>query len=329
MIYNFGADLNGTLVQACELRAGGTFARVLSWGATVQDYRVAGIDHSLVLGGETIDSYFDQMQYFGAIVGPVANRIAKGRMQINGETFELDINENGTTTLHSGCAGFSDRNWTFTQTSDDACELTLEHPDGLGGFPGNLIATVVYRLTASGALEVEISGRADADVFFSPAFHGYWNLSGQDDLSDHMLTVPAETYLPVDADQIPIGSPAPVSSTAFDYRQPRPIGPVLDHNFCLGPCDAPMQTACRVEASGIVLEVQTDQPGVQIYNGSNIDTTPFNGHLGRPYGACAGLAIEPQFWPDTPNQSSFPSSLLKAGQRFVIRSRFVVSDLRT
>jgi aldose 1-epimerase len=328
MVCNFGLNPYGTQVKACELRAGGAVARVLSWGATVQDYRVAGIDHSLILSGETIDSYFDQMHYFGAIVGPVANRIAGGRMQINGQSFDLDKNENGQTTLHSGCAGFSDRNWSLSQASDNACELTLDHPDGLGGFPGNIRATVIYRLTASGALEVEISGQADADIFFSPAFHGYWNLSGGNDLSDHLLTVPADAYLPVDAEQIPIGNPAPVEGTAFDYRKPRHIGPVLDHNFCLGSSETPLQTACRVEASGIVLDVQTDQPGVQIYNGCHIDTAPFNGHLGKPYGPCAGLAIEPQFWPDTPNQPSFPSSLLRAGERFVSRSRFEISDLR-
>lgn len=328
MVEKFDVFPDGTLVHACELRAGGAVARVLSWGATLQDYRVAGIKHSLVLGGETLDSYLGQMRYFGAIVGPVANRIAKGRMQINGELFDLDKNENGCTTLHSGCAGFSDRNWTFTQVSEDACELTLEHPDGLGGFPGNIVATAVYRLTASGALEIEITGRSDADMYFSPAFHGYWNLSGQTDLSDHMLTVLADTYLPVDAEQIPVGSPEPVAGTGFDYRQPRHVGAVLDHNFCLDASNAPMQTVCRLEASGIVLEVQTNQPGVQVYNGLHIDTAPVNGHLGTPYGPCAGLAIEPQFWPDTPNQPSFPSSFLKAGDTFVSRSRFEVSDLR-
>lgn len=321
----FDVSPNGEQVFVCELRAGGARARILSWGATLQDYRVEGVDHSLVLGGETLAAYLGPMRYFGAIVGPVANRIANGQMRVNGEINHLDTNENGRTTLHSGCAGFDGHNWTFTKVSEAECELTLNHPDGLGGFPGNQVVTATYRLDASGALEIEIKGQSDRDTHFSPAFHGYWNLSGSADLSDHSLTVLADRYLPVDADQIPLGEPKTVKGTAFDYTSPHGIGPVLDHNFCLDVPTMALQTACRLEASGITLDVQTDQPGVQIYNGAHIDTGAFKGHEGRAYGKFAGLAIEPQFWPDTPNHPSFPSNFLSAGRTSTHRTCFKVS----
>ena len=321
----FDVSPTGEQVHVCELRAGAARARILSWGATLQEYRVAGVDHSLVLGGETLAAYLGPMRYFGAIVGPVANRIANGQMRVNGEIYHLDTNENGRTTLHSGCAGFNDRNWTFTKVSESECELTLHHPDGLGGFVGNQLVTATYRLDATGALEVEINGRSDKDTYFSPAFHGYWNLSGNADLSDHKLTVMVDSYLPVDADQIPVGEPQKVKGTPFDYNSPHEIGAVLDHNFCLDVSTTPLQTACRLEASGIILEVQTDQPGVQIYNGLHIDTGAFKGLAGRPYGNCAGLAIEPQFWPDTPNQPGFPSNFLSAGRVSTHRTCFKVT----
>jgi aldose 1-epimerase len=324
MVKTFGTSPAGETVKICQLRAGGSTARILSWGATLQDYRVADVDHSLVLGSESLDAYLGPMRYFGAIVGPVANRIAQGRMQIGDKIFHLDTNENGRTTLHSGGAGFSDWNWTLRQVSDDTCQLTLEHPDGMGGFPGNTVVSATYNLDREGALSIEITGQSDADTYFNPAFHGYWNLSEQPNLSDHRLTIRAEKYLPVDADQIPLGGPVTVDGTDFDYRRPRSIGSELDHNFCLEWSETAVQTVCRLQTPALELNVQTNQPGVQIYNGIHIDTGTFNGHTGRPYGPCAGLAIEPQFWPDSPNHPTYPSCLLKEGQTCVHRTRFQV-----
>ncbi len=320
----FGTTPDGHDVIRCRISGGGAVAQVLSWGAAVQDFHALGQDRSLVLGGLDMAAYLGPMRYFGAIVGPVANRIAGGQMQVAGAVHTLDKNEAKRTTLHGGVAGFSDRNWTFTAMSPSECTLTLAHPDGLGGFPGNMSVSVTYRLDQQGALVVIISGQTDAPTYFSPAFHGYWNLSGQRDLGDHLLTIPAETYLPVDHDQIPLGPPHPVAGTAFDYRMARSIGVDLDHNFCLSAPRERMQPACSLAAAGLVLDVTTDQPGVQIYNGRHINTQGMAGHGGIPYGACAGLAIEPQFWPDTPHQPDYPSSLLLPGQTARHRARFHV-----
>ncbi len=316
---------DGQNVTRWTIHNGGNTAAILSWGATVQEFRVAGSDRSLMLGGQDLSAYLGPMRYFGAVVGPVANRIAGGQMTVGGVSFDLDKNEAGRTTLHSGNSGFSDCNWAFANLSDTSCQLRHMHRDGQGGFPGNLLATVTYSLDDEGALEVTITGQTDAPTYFSPAFHGYWNLSGIPDASDHMLTVPAETYLPVDADQIPIGAPQPVAQTAFDYRVARHVGAVLDHNFCLAATGDLLHRACTVAAGGVSLTVTTDQPGVQIYKGRHIDTGLVGGVDGHPYGPCAGIAVEPQFWPDTPHQPTYPSSLLTPGAVSVHRSRFQIT----
>ena len=320
----FGQSPDGNNVLSCTLRNGGTVATVLSWGATLQDFRIAGISHPLNLGGCDMSAYLGSMQYFGAIVGPVANRIAGARFVIGGQTHQLERNENGQTSLHSGPSGFSQRNWTFDEIGPAMCRLVMNHPDNLGGFPGPIRVSTTYRLDETGALDIEITGESEKPVFFSPAFHGYWNLSGSEDLSDHELLVAADRYLPVDEDQIPKGPPENVAESPFDYRDFRPIGPLFDHNFCLSPQHGEMQLACTVKAGGLALDVTTDQPGVQVYNGQHIDTGATRGLQAKPYGKMSGLAIEPQFWPDTPNRPDYPSSLLLPGQVARHRSRFAI-----
>ncbi|MBA97066.1 MAG: galactose mutarotase [Roseobacter sp.] len=325
MVKYFGKDPNGRNVTRCEISNGGTRVSVLAWGATIQELRTDGMEHSLILGGRSMAAYLGPMRYFGAIVGPVANRIAGGEMKVAGRSFALDKNEAGRTTLHGGLAGFDQQLWTFSDIAASSCRLKLTHADGFGGFPGNISVATTYSLDAQGALNIEITGETDKPTYFSPAFHGYWNLSGQPDLADHRIYIPATSYLPVDAAQIPLGEPAPVAGTTFDYRQPRNIGSELDHTFCLAPPQAEMVTACHVSAAGVRLEVTTDQPGVQLYNGRHIHTGQMPGHGGAAYGSCAGLAIEPQFWPNTPHQPNFPSSLLTPGRVALHRSRFGIS----
>jgi aldose 1-epimerase len=320
----FGQAPDGSDVLRCVLRNGGSCASVLTWGATLQAFRLDGVPRSLILGGSDLQAYLGPMRYFGAIVGPVANRISQGRMSVDGKTCDLDKNERGVTTLHSGIAGFDARNWHLADLSETSCTLSLIHPDGLGGFPGTIEVRVVYHLEADGALMIEVTGQTDQPTFFSPAFHGYWNLTGSADLKDHALRVPSAHYLAVDDDQIPLGDPQPVAETAFDYRDFSPIRDNLDHNFCLD-ADGRMQPACQLQAGGLTLDVSTDQPGVQVYNGAHISTEEVLGHEGKPYGRCAGLAIEPQFWPDTPNRPDFPSSLLRPGKTARHRSRFHVT----
>jgi aldose 1-epimerase len=191
--------------------------------------------------------------------------------------------------------------------------MSLTMPDGGGGFPGTLSLSVEYRLEEDGALSVEIEATSDGPTFCNPAQHSYWNLSGEADLSHHKLTVHAERYLEVDARKIPLGGPRPVAGTPFDYRKaaslPGEEGPPLDHNFCLR--DEPGE-----------LRVITTEPGLQVYDGQHIDSGQHLGHSGTPYGARAGIALEPQRWPDAPNHPDYPSILLRPGETYRQLSRF-------
>ena len=153
MVNYFGKDPNGRNVTRCEISNGGTRVSVLAWGATIQELRTDGMEHSLILGGRSMAAYLGPMRYFGAIVGPVANRIAGGEMKVAGRSFALDKNEAGRTTLHGGLAGFDQQLWTFSDIAASSCRLKLTHADGFGGFPGNISVATTYSLDAQGALK--------------------------------------------------------------------------------------------------------------------------------------------------------------------------------
>ena len=309
----FGTAPDGTPVRRVSIAAGGTTAYFLTWGARLQDLRRAGFDHPLVLGAQTMDAYVGSMLYYGAIVGPVANRIAGAQFVLHDKTYHLDANEDDKTTLHGGATGFGCRNWTLANITEDSVTFTLMHVDGSDGFPGNIDVAVTYALNDDGALQLTITGTTDRDTYFSPAFHGYWNLSGQDTIHDHRLTIAAETYLPIDADSIPIGAPTPVEGTVFDHRNAQHISGEVDHNYCL---DMEAPVACTLATDALAMEVTTDQPGLQVYDAGRNDTTPHLGLMGAPYRPVSGVALEPQFWPDTPNQPTYPSNLLRAGETY-------------
>ncbi|WP_040604363.1 aldose epimerase family protein [Sagittula stellata] len=318
---------DGTPLRRMTIANGGAMARIMSWGASLTDFRLDGFAHALVLGSEDFDAYLGPMLYYGAIVGPVANRIAGGRMTVAGTPCTLDRNENGTTTLHGGPKGFGQRNWTVVSATVTDVTLSLNHPDGLGGFPGNIGVTVYYALDDTGALTVEITAQSDRETVFNPAFHGYWTLDGTPDVSAHRMTVHAESYLPVDAAMIPLGTPVPVDGTAFDYRTARTPDSDLDHNFCLSDRRVGMRPVLALETDRLRLDLSTTEPGLQVYTGGGIDTAPFEGHGGAPCTRNAGIAIEPQTWPDAPNRPDFPSAALVPGQTYRQVSRFAVTRI--
>ena len=320
----FGTLPDGSPVTRVTLARAGTTARFITWGASLQEFRLDEIDRALNLGADNLAAYIWEMRYFGAVVGPVANRIAAGRMTLDGTTHALDRNEEGITTLHSGAKGFSFRNWTVQDSAPDRVTFALVHPDGMGGFPGPIDVAVTYSLDADGALVIEITGASPRLTAFSPAFHGYWNLSGAAHVTDHALSVNASHYLPVDASGIPLGAPAPVAGTHFDHRSPHSLEGAVDHNYCLDGWNGDVAPACQLRAGGLVLDVATDQPGVQIYDAGHNKITDMPGLQGRPYGPLSGLAIEPQFWPDHVNHPDYPQSLLRPGEVYRQTSRFHV-----
>ena len=326
-IEHFAIGPNGTRIGRVTIRGGGMTARILTWGATVQSLHRDGSPHSLLLGSPDIYAYLAQMRYFGAIVGPVANRIAGGRFWLGGVLHETERNEAGRTTLHGGSSGFGERPWRVIDFGDSYCTLETSQPDGFGGFPGPLVTCVTYGLTDHGALSVQISGTADAIAVFAPAFHGYWNLDGRPDLSDHLLRVAADRYLAVDDPQIPVGAPVGVEGTPFDYRVARAPGLDLDHNFCLGTAPEPLRDVAEVTAGRLRLCLQTTEPGLQVYTAGRTSSGRWPGHDGKPYGLNAGLALEPQAWPNAVNRPDFPSVQIAPGETVTQLSRFVISDL--
>jgi len=312
----FGHKADGALVEAIRLRAGDISATILTLGATLQDLRLAGTPWPLTLGCDQVAAYEGACRWMGSVCGPVANRIGGARAVIGGRTCRFEANERGRTCLHSGQTGTDQQVWTIAAAGADHCTLTLALADGLGGFPGNRRLTAAFALRAPGILALTLTAVSDADSLMSLSNHSYWNLDGSAATTGHRLQVLADRYLPTDADQLPL-SPVPVAGTGFDLRGGRRLtGEMqLDHNFCLADAPRPLTEAARLTgAKGVEMRLFTDAPGLQVYDGAGLRSLPHIGHMGEPYGPFAGLALEPQFWPDAAGRADFPSIRLSPGQ---------------
>lgn len=322
----FGRCPDGSVVEQTTITGGDAQAKILTWGARLADFRLTDVPYSLALGAQELAPYLGAMKYFGAVVGPVANRISNGRLPLSTGEVQLDRNERTITTLHGGSNGFAQRNWHVKASSKESVTLSLRD-NSISGFPGDIETEVTYRFDDAGALTFEVKARAGAETWVGPAFHGYWNLDGTPDIKDHRLSVFAQSYTPVNDDLIPSAGSIAVEDSAFDYRSAREIDPALDHNFCLAKKQGVLRPACLLEAKELSLLVETTEVGVQVYSGSGLETSPYQGLNGRVYGANAGIAIEPQFWPDTPNNPDFPSSRLDGDQANTYHqvSRFTVT----
>ncbi len=327
----FATTPEGDTVEIVTITNGPATARVMTWGATLQDFRLEGIAHSLVLGSPVFEPYRDRMKNYGAVVGRAANRIAGGRAPLNGTTVQLETNEAGRTAIHGGSDGCGYVNWQLARHSDNAATFTITLADGQAGHPGNLALTATYSLDPEGALTLEITGTTDAPTFCNIAHHSYWNLDGAPTLDGHTLQIDADSYLAVDAHKIPQNGPVPVAGTRFDFRQPRAITtpddqPKLDHNFCLRTRGTPMHPACTLRAGDLQLEIDTTEPGLQVYDGYMLGSEA-PGHHGQPYGPHAGVALEPQKWPDAPNHPDYPQITLNPGETYRQLSRFHVTRI--
>ena len=324
----FGSTKAGEPVEKITIASPELSATFLTLGAILQDVRLKNVRHSLTLGGMTLSAYDNgPMKYFGAVVGPVANRIANGRAKIEGTELSLVKNENGITTLHGGELGTHARNWTVTSQSDDQVTLMVSLPDGEEGWPGNRTIFVSYYITHA-TLTMEITASTDAPTYMNLANHSYWNLAGVAMTGGHVLTINADRYTPVDANLIPTGEIAKVADTPFDFRYARVLkgegGNRYDHNFCLADARGPVRNAARLEApSGLVMEMETTEPGLQVYDAVGLATAPHVGHLAAPYNKFAGVALEAQGWPDAPNHRNFPSVMLVPGEMYRQTTRWI------
>jgi aldose 1-epimerase len=303
---------------------------ILSIVAGDRDGRAADV----ALGYPSLAGYLADEAYLGCLVGRYANRIANATFVLDGRRHALRANE-GPHSMHGGRRGFDKRVWAarvVTGPDGEGLELRYVSPDGEEGYPGMLTATVVHSLTADGGLRLDYSAATDAPTVVNLTSHAYFNLGGEGSptVLDHLLQVEADEYTPIDASKIPTGAIAGVDGTPLDFRRPVPIGSRIDavhdqlrhaggydHNFVVRGEAGSLRLAARVtdEKSGRVLEVLTTQPGVQIYSGNLLDGT-IRGKSGRPYANRSGLCLEPQHFPDSPNQPRFPSVVLRPGEVF-------------
>lgn len=318
-IETFGTGADGTPVQVIRLENGPLRAAVLTRGAILQDLRLAGHRPPLTLGASALAAYEGPLVSCGAVVGPVVNRIAGARAEIDGQTFRFAPCDGTDFTLHSGPTGTHCQVWKIAEADPASVTLVLDLPDGLGGFPGNRRLTARYALHDDATLALTLGATTDRPTLMNMAHHGYWNLGGHPDWGGHRLRIAAETVLETDPDNLPTGRRLPVAGTGFDFRQMREITPGrtvrLDNNFCLSETRRPLTPVLELEGpEGVSMTVSTTEPGVQVFDAATIGSGRFPGHLGAPYGAYCGLAIEPQFWPDAPNHADFPSILLRPGE---------------
>ena len=320
-----------TDIRRFWLESGALRAAVLTYGATLQALEYAGRD--CVLGYDTLEGYLSGGSYQGAAVGRYANRIADGRFTLNGTTYDVGRNENGVGHLHGGQAGFDKRVWQAEVLDDGdqpAVRLSRVSPDGEEGYPGNLAVSLTYRIVGGDTLQLSYTAQSDRDTVVNLTNHAYFNLNGQDggDVLGTQLQIFADAFTPVDARLIPTGELRPVQGTPFDFRQPKAIGRDIaaqdeqlrlgqgyDHNFVLGMDRSRRHAVCAYSPeSGIRLDCFTDMPGIQVYTANVLDEPGGKGR--RPLQKRHAFCLETQFFPDSPNQPSFPSPVLRAGETY-------------
>ena len=260
-----------------------------------------GVLRNVVWGCADAAACKQDPDYRQPIVGRYGNRIAKGRFELDGYTYQLSVNE-GENHLHGGKAGFDKREWTIQPLSDCSLLMTRISPDGEEGYPGNLEITVLCTLTDKNDLVLQYAAVTDAPTILNPTLHAWFNLhgSGEGLTTTHILRINADHYTPVNAELIPTGEIAPVEGTVFDFRSGKPVTPEFDHNFVLRGASGEPALELFEPATGILLKVYTDQPGLQVYSG-------------RPD---CGLVLETQHFPDSPNHPDFPSTELRPGEKY-------------
>jgi aldose 1-epimerase len=334
----WGKGPGGAPVELFTLtNAKGASVAITTYGAIVVSVNVpdkAGALGDVVLGFDSLEGYLGTHPFFGAIVGRYGNRIAAGQFTLDGKTYTLAKN-NGANSLHGGLKGFDKYVWKGRelQSKDGlAIELTHLSPDRDEGFPGQLTAHVTYTWTDANELRVDYHATTDKPTVVNLTNHSYFNLAGQGagTILAHTLQLSADKYTPVVQGLIPTGELAPVDGTPFDFRQATPIGARIDaaneqitlgggydHNFVVNGQAGTLRPAARVEepTTGRTLEVLTTEPGIQFYTGNFLDGT-IKGKGGKVYPKRAALCLETQHYPDSPNQPSFPSVVLRPGQEY-------------
>ncbi len=340
----FGKTPDGTPVEIYTLRnSKGAEARIMTYGGIVQKLTMPdknGKFADIVLGFDTLDgytrdSYVKSCPYFGALIGRYGNRIGGAKFTLEGQTYTLATN-NGPNSLHGGIKGFDKVVWTAVKADvgPEGPRLVLNYlsKDGEEGFPGNLNVTATYTLTDDNELKLQFSATTDKPTVVNLTHHSYFNLAGQGngDILGHLVYIKSDKTTPVDAGLIPTGEFADVTGTPFDFRKPTAIGarindpntilqygPGYDHNWVINKPSGQFGLMARVVEpnSGRVMEVSSDEIGLQFYAGNFLDGT-LTGKGGKVYQRRSAFCMEPQHYPDSPNKPNFPSVELKPGQTY-------------
>lgn len=332
----WGHTADGTVEIYKLTNAHGVEARVMTYGATLVSLTApdrSGHFKNILLGFDSLEPYLAGVPYYGASVGRYANRIAKGRFTLDGKSYQLATND-GPNSLHGGKRGFDKRIWKaelLPASQGGGVRMTLVSAADEEGYPGELTAQAIYRLDEHDNLEIEYRATTTAPTPVNLVNHAYFNLTGDPTVPvlDHLVTIHADRFTPVDATLIPTGELRPVAGTPFDFTTPRAVGARIadkdeqlrlghgyDHNWVLNENPAGMALAAVVidPRSGRSLEVRTTQPGVQFYTGNFMDGKPAG--AGSVYAHRTGLCLETQHFPDSPNEPKFPSTILRPGQHY-------------
>ncbi|WP_267396499.1 MULTISPECIES: aldose epimerase family protein [unclassified Sphingomonas] len=337
----FGTLPDGRDVPAVTLtNRHGVSATIIAYGASLQSLLLpdrAGTRADVVLGYADLAHYLSKPQYFGATVGRFANRLARGRFDLEGKHYQTPVND-GANALHGGTVGFDKVLWQVAEVKNGpTASLRLHYTsrDGEMGYPGTLSVDAIYSLDEQDQLTIEYRATTDRATIVNITNHSYWNLPGEGSSNGAMstrITIPAESYLPTDAGAIPTGERKLVAGTAFDFRSARAIGERVrdardqqivfargyDHNWIVGRSVTPEQhlmAKASDPSSGRGFELWSNQPGLQFYSGNFLDGTS-SGKAGKVYREGDAFVVEPQIFPDTPNQPAFGSARLSPGQTY-------------
>lgn len=345
-VSDYGVTAKGDSVKQYTLtNKNGMKVEVINYGGIITSLTAPdknGKYQDVVLGFTKPEDYFNGNPYFfGALIGRYGNRIANAKFTLEGKTYELDKND-GPNSLHGGKEGFDTKIWTVEPVKDaqfPTLKLTYVSADGEEGFPGKLTTTVLYTLTDDNALEISYEATTDKATVVNLTQHSYFNLSGNftQSITDHELQLKAEKFLPVNSTIIPTGEEKSVKGTPFDFIVSKPIGKDIgsddeqirlgqgyDHNWILEGKGLRTIATVYHPATGRVMEVMTDQPGVQFYSGNFLDGK-YETKTGGKYEKRNGFCLETQHYPDSPNQKAFPSTELKPGQKYQTKTIYKFS----
>jgi aldose 1-epimerase len=317
----------------------GAQVKISNYGGTITSWVTPdskGNKSSIVLGFNELKGYLAHPPYFGATVGRYGNRIAKGRFTLNGKTYKLAVNNNSNA-LHGGLKGFDKVVWDAAASEENTPSLTLNYlsKDGEEGYPGNLKVSVTFSLSDADELKIEYNAQTDKATPVNLTNHSYFNLTGDvnNTILNHSLMIDAGRYTPVDTSLIPTGELKSVKGSPFDFTTPHKIGERIaqvpggyDHNFVLNKKGTNLDKVAEVtdSISGRKLEVYTTQPGLQFYSGNFLDGT-LKTDDGKPIMQHAALCLETQHFPDSPNEPSFPSTILKPGEKYHTETMYKIS----